>query len=146
MRVVRNGSVDPFSLLRREMDQWLHGLNRAVGNPAPTSGGVFPALNVWDAGEAFHVEAELPGLKWDELDVSVLGNELTLSGNYPAKSQENATYHRRERGVGSFKRVLKLPTEVNAEKVEAELSAGVLKLVLPKAEAAKPRKIEVRQG
>lgn len=141
MRLVRNGSVHPFPLLRREVSNFLQGVSRMPGVRME-----FPALNIWDEGEAIHVEAELPGLKLEDLEITLLGNELTLSGEYRHSASENTTYHRRERNVGSFNRVLQLPSEVNAEKVEAKLTAGVLSLTLPKAEAAKPHKINVAQG
>ena len=71
------------------------------------------------------------------------GGELSIRVNRPETADEGITYHRRERPVGSFGRAIKLPVEVDAERVEAELRDGVLTVVLPKAESAKPRKIAV---
>lgn len=104
----------------------------------------FPALNVWETDQAFLAEAELPGLKHDDLDIAVQGNEVTIQGKRGDGEDKGATYHRRERGVGSFSRVLRLPAEVDAERVTAELEDGVLLLTLPKTEQAKPRKITVK--
>ena len=86
---------------------------------------------------------EVPGLKTDQLDLSVVGDQLSIRVERPDAAQDGMTYHRRERPVGSFTRVLQLPVEVEADKVQADLNDGVLTIRLPKAEAAKPRKIQV---
>jgi len=102
-----------------------------------------PAVNLWETPEAVQVELEVPGLKSNELDVSVVGNQLSIKIEQSEGQEEGVTYHRRERPVGSFVRVLRLPVEVDANKVEADLKHGVLTVKLPKAEAARPRKIRV---
>ncbi len=102
-----------------------------------------PAINVWEQDDALKVEMELPGVKGEQLDISVAGGELSVKVNAPDDAQEGVTYHRRERPVGSFSRIVRLPIEVNADRVEADLRDGVLTITLPKAESAKPRKINV---
>jgi HSP20 family protein len=92
------------------------------------------------------VELELPGVKSDELELSVVGDELSIKVERPEVEREGAMYHRRERSVGSFARVLRLPIPVNPDRVEAELRHGVLSITLPKAESARPRKIQVSRG
>jgi len=109
-----------------------------------TSSPVFPALNVWEVGDNLYAEAELPGVKQDDLDISVVGGELTIKGRRQFSADEGTTFHRRERAMGEFTRILRLPVEVDSERVEASLKEGVLLLTLPKHEAAKPRKIEVK--
>lgn len=104
----------------------------------------FPALNIRDAGEEFVAEAELPGMKADQVDISVVGSELTIRGERSETVEEGGLFHCRERRSGSFTRVLRLPVEINADLVKAELQHGVLTIHLPKAEAAKPRKISVQ--
>lgn len=104
----------------------------------------FPALNVWDDGEAFLVEAEVPGLGLDDLDLTATGNELTLEGERQDVIEEGVTHHRRERGVGRFSRVIHLPAEVETDGVEANLRDGVLTIRLPKAASVRPRRIQVR--
>lgn len=105
----------------------------------------FPALNVWEEQEALHVEAELPGLNLEDLEIFVTGhNQLTIKGQRQPWVPEKATEHRRERPFGSFVRTLTLPFPVDDNKVEARLENGVLKLHLPKHEAARPRKIAVK--
>ncbi len=106
---------------------------------------IFPALNVWEREAALCVEAELPGIRSDDLDISVAGQQLVIKGRRPDfQAEVGVSFHRRERGVGEFVRALELPVEVDAAGVEAKLTDGVLLITLPKAEAAKPRKIEVK--
>jgi HSP20 family protein len=95
----------------------------------------------------YYVRAELPGVKTDELGISVTGDTLTLSGErkLPEES-EKASYHRREREAGSFSRVISLPTRLDVDKVKALAEDGVLTVVLPKAESAKPRQIAVKSS
>ena len=134
----------PIYHLRDDVDRLFSG---AFGQWAP--GGLLgagrgqPALNMWEQDDAVMVELEVPGLKGPQVDISVVGNQLSVKLERPELAQEGVTYHRRERPVGSFTRVLRLPTDVDADSVEAELSDGVLTITLPKAENAKPRKIEV---
>ena len=89
-----------------------------------------PAANVWEQDDALLVEMEVPGVKSDQVDISVAGGELSVKINRPEVDQEGVTYHRRERPVGSFTRVLRLPVEVDADRVEAELHDGVLTITL----------------
>ena len=105
---------------------------------------VFPPLNIWEDERTLFAEAELPGMKLGDVEVLVLGDELIVKGERKQESQENATYHRRERGVGAFSRVVRLPVAVDADKVSAGLRDGVLTITLPKAETAVPRKIQVK--
>lgn len=136
----------PISQLRREMDR-LFGDFLTEGNGGSTHAGrAFPTLNVWDEGERLMVEAEVPGLSMNDLEVVVQGNELTLRGQRKVADSEKATFHRRERAGGPFARTITLPVEIAGDKVEASLNQGVLTIVLPKAEAAKARRIEVKGG
>lgn len=140
-------AVHPIQQFRDEVDRLVTG---ALANPAIAgatrlvTGRGFPAVNVWEDREHLFVEAEVPGLTADQLDIAVVNDELTIKGERREKSEPQVAYHRRERGVGSFTRVLRLGSEVNAERVQATLSDGVLLLTLPKADAAKPRKVEVK--
>lgn len=128
--------------MRREMDRLFSGL---MGRESyRMSSGVYPSLNISEDGEKFYVEAELPGTRPEDLDISVEGNTLTLKGERKGEDLKNASYHRRERKLGSFQKAVALSADVNSEAVSAEFKNGVLKLVLPKAEHAKPRKIAVK--
>lgn len=104
----------------------------------------YPPLNVWEEGDVLRIEAEIPGVKIEDIEVSFDNGELTLKGEKKFDAKENAPLHRRERLYGSFARTLTLPWEVVADKVSAELKDGVLTVTLPKAEAAKPRKVAVK--
>ena len=134
----------PFHQLRDEMDRLLTGLfGPAADGLLPAMFRNQPAVNVWEREDALLVEMEVPGVKHDQLDISVAGGELSIRIQRPDVAQEGVTYHRRERPVGALGRVLRLPVEVDAERVEAQIRDGVLTITLPKAETAKPRKINV---
>jgi HSP20 family protein len=132
--------VFPFGDLRREVDRLFDDFS---GPLAGGRGRSFPAMNVWENEENLHVEAELPGLTMDDIEVTVVGDELSIKGERKP-AIEQGTFHRRERGVGEFTRFVTLPMDVDAEKVEAVLRDGVLTITLPKAAAAKPRRIQVK--
>jgi HSP20 family protein len=113
----------------------------AVRRLAPS----FPPVNVWEDDEAYHLEAELPGLKREDLDVQVRQrNQLTIQGERKPDPALQGAWHRRERGTGRFQRTFSLPVPVDADKVEARLENGVLHLTLPKAAEARPRRITVK--
>ncbi|MGC3969703.1 MAG: Hsp20/alpha crystallin family protein [Pirellulales bacterium] len=136
-----------FGQARREMDRVFGEVFGPVGTALDRLGvGGFPSLNVWEEADVLHAEAELPGVKSEDLDISVVGKQLTLRGRRGGPAVEQAVYHRRERAGGEFSRTVTLPYEVDADKVEASLVDGVLKLTLPKAEAAKPRKIAINRS
>ena len=102
-------------------------------------------MNVWEDNDTVFVEAELPGLDLKDLEIYVTGrNQLTLKGERKQNPPEQAVWHREERGTGSFARVLTLPVQVDADKVDARFENGVLLVKLAKHEAAKPRKITVK--
>jgi HSP20 family protein len=134
----------PLHQLRDEMDRLLSGFLRpAADGLLPSMFRNQPAVNVWEQGDALLVEMEVPGVKSDQVDISVQGGELSIKLDRPEEPREGVTYHRRERPSGSCIRLLRLPVEVNADRVEAEIRDGVLLIRLPKAESAKPRKINV---
>lgn len=147
--VIRRYGFTPFHQLRHEMDRLASDFFGPTGTPTSrwvSRTGAYPALNVWEAGDALYAEAEVPGLQGEDLDISVVDNDLTIRGVRRPTLAEGTTYHRQERGTGEFNRVLRLPVEVDANKVEATISDGVLLIKLPKAESAKPRKIKVSTG
>ena len=140
------GWTNPFEELermRRQMDWLSSGLSRGFfGEP---SAGVFPLMNVTEDKDNYYIRAELPGLKADELDISVTGDTFSISGERKLPDvDEKARYHRREREAGSFSRIVSLPAQIDAGKVEAQCTNGVLTATLPKAEAVKPKQISVK--
>jgi HSP20 family protein len=105
----------------------------------------YPLVNVREEADAFHVEAEVPGVTQDQIEVFVRrGTELTLQGERKQAVSESGTWHHQERSAGRFHRVLTLSVPVDSEKVEARLEHGVLHLLLPKSEAVKPHRIAVQ--
>lgn len=135
--------------LSREMDQ-LFGPRRR-GAASSIGIGTFPAMNLWEDENNLYVEAELPGFRNDEIEIHVTGKQMTVKGErQPPHDKdggcEDGRWHRRERGFGEFTRVIELSGRVDADAVSADLNLGVLKVTLPKSEAVKPRRIEVKAG
>ena len=107
----------------------------------------YPLVNVREEADAFYVEAEVPGVTQDQIEVLIRhGTELTLQGERKPASADTGTWHHRERGDGRFHRVLTLAAPVDADKVHARLENGVLHLVLPMVESVKPHRIPVKGG
>lgn len=131
--------------LRDEMNRLFNGvLTNGVPAWLPVRG--HPAVNVWETDEAVMAELEVPGVKNEQIDVSVAENELTLTIQRPQAELPGVTFHRRERPSGDFTRSIRLPVPVDPERVSAELHEGVLTISLPKAEGTRPRKISVKTG
>jgi len=107
------------------------------------SAGVFPLTNLTEDKNNYYVRAELPGVKGDELDIQVTGNNLAISGERKIAAEEEARYHRREREAGTFSRMIGLPGEVDTDKIGANLENGILTIAVSKAEIAKPKQISV---
>jgi HSP20 family protein len=105
----------------------------------------FPALNVWGNGENVIVTAELPGLEIEDLDISVLSNQLTIKGDRKGdKPADDAVSHRCERPVGEFVRTVRLPFAVENDQVTAKYENGVLTVVMPRHESTRPKRIEIK--
>jgi HSP20 family protein len=109
----------------------------------PFEGGL--AVDVYETEDNVVVEASLPGVKPEEIEVNLTGNVLTIKGETKFEKEENGErYIRRERRYGSFCRSVSLPAGLEGGKAEAEFEHGILKLTIPKAEAVKPKVIEVK--
>ncbi len=105
-----------------------------------------PSMDVSETGEEYLIELEVPGMDPDQLDLSISGHTLTISGEINEKeerSDENRDYHRIERNYGTFTRQVQLPEATETENVEADYSRGVLQIRVPKAQQAKTKKIDV---
>lgn len=112
---------------------------------AAESFGTKPSIDIVDRENEILVRAEVPGVKKDDLNIEVQGNQLFLSGKHEDESeQEQGNYLYRERRFGSFTRSIHLPEEVDSEKVKASCHDGILEITLPKAETAKRKKISVQ--
>lgn len=131
-----------FARLHEEMnrlfDRWGNGMR-----PFGRSG--YPLLNLWEDDNQLYVEAELPGMDLEDLEIYVTGdNQLSIKGQRKQPELQRGTWHRQERIHEPFARLIELPSPVDSEKVSAELKHGVLTVTLPKREAARPRRIEVK--
>ena len=105
-------------------------------------------LDVSETSNGFVVEIAVPGVKPEDIDITLQDNVLTISGEVRQSQNtgEKPNYHRVERRYGRFARSISLPTQIQSDAVQANLEHGVLRLELPKAEAVKPRKITVSGG
>ena len=135
--------ADPFdalSSLQQALDTF-----RSSGwlSAGPSGGGGYPPVNVFRKGDDFYVITEVPGVKKSELEVQVKGNTLRLAGTKLVSHPEKASVHRRERTQGRFDRAVTLPVAIDPDGVKAEYHDGILALFLPRAEADKPRSIQV---
>jgi HSP20 family protein len=140
-------TMNPFAALnelQREVNRLFDGYGVGADGGRWARPTTFPALNVWEDGDALYAEAEIPGVRQEDLEVYAVGNELTINGTRQPREGQDVSYHRRERGTGAFTRVITLPVDIEAEKVQATLKDGVLTVKLPKAEKARPRKITVK--
>jgi HSP20 family protein len=128
--------------MRHDLSQILTNRGGQVGVDSPA--GVFPFLNVTQDHDNFYIRSEVPGMTLNELEVSVTGRNVTISGERKIPSEDyQVSYHRREREEGKFRRQFNLPTDVESDQVQAKYRNGMLMIVLPKAESAKPKKITI---
>jgi HSP20 family protein len=138
---------EPLARLRREMAE----LDSALDLPADVTPFIeapvvaYPAINAWEDGDNAVIEAELPGLGLDDVNVLVGANEVTLSSNGKACQGEckGGTCVRKERKERAFSRTVALPWDIDAAKVSAKLADGVLTVRLPKSERSKPKKVAI---
>ena len=143
---------DPF----RELEDMSDRLNRMMSRPAlPRTNGKetmvvadwVPSVDVSETEGEYQIKAEIPDVKKEDVKVTVEDGVLTIQGERKQEKEEKGKkYHRVERSYGSFIRSFTLPDLVDEEKVKAEFKDGVLNLLLPKSEKAKPKAIEVKVG
>lgn len=142
-----------FDRTTRRWDPWreFDRLNREVSGifsmPGRRPVAAYPPLNIHTGEEDVVITAEIPGIDPSHIDLTVTGDVLSLKGTRrPHEAKEGETLHRRERGSGEFYRTVQLPYNVDGLKVQADYVNGVLRIVLPRAEADKPRKISITAG
>lgn len=127
---------------QREVDRMFASVAGAGRRPGLAY--TYPPVNLWEDDQNYFAEAELPGIPLDALEIFVSeGNQLTIQGERKPL-EAGGTWHRKERGFGKFSRTFTLPSEVDADKVEAKMEQGVLRVTLPKSERARPRRISVK--
>ena len=139
---------DPFRELRGLQDEmnrlFMTNFPRGFNDEEMASGGWTPSVDIYESEDEIVLEAELPGMKREEFEVSIENNVVTLKGSRRfEKKDEGDNYHRVERSYGTFTRSFSLPRSVSAENTKADFTNGVLRVSLPKREEAKARKIEV---
>lgn len=139
---------EPFRDMRRLHDMLDRVMDESVTGPYG-DGNYFEGLapiDVYQTDDDVVIEASMPGVKPEDIDISVTGDTLTLRGEVREEKEANGgrEYHVRERRYRRFARSLTLPSTVDSEKAEATMENGILELRIPKAEAAKPKQIEVK--
>jgi HSP20 family protein len=151
--MIRNSSsccLPPDSTgFAREVDRALGSFFGAPAFAAPgVAGGarVFPPLDVWETPESFVIRADVPGIALADLDLTVVGGEVTIAGGRERGENEGVGLRRRERAFGRFTRTVAIDADIDSGAVSATLKDGVLTVTLPKGASAKPRKITVNEG
>ncbi len=133
---------DPFEVMR-DLMRWDPF---AELGPGPAGAAFVPSFDVKETKDAYVFSADLPGVKQDDVDVSLTGRRLTISGEREEERKgEDERWFAYERSYGSFSRSFTLPEGIDADNVQAELKDGVLRVTLPKKPELKPRKIELKQ-
>ncbi len=134
------------SRLRSEMDRlWDEYFGAGRRGLQPLEEAWLPAVDVSESEDKITVKAEIPGLEAKDIDISMSGDTLTIKGEKKTETEEKEeNYHVVERSYGSFRRAMKLPALVDADRVEATYKNGVLTVVLPKKEEVKPKAIEIK--
>ena len=132
----------------RDIEDWQRQLEefmgRSFGRWTDGEGGWMPSIDVFEKDGKLMVKAELPGMKEEDIDVSVSDNSLIIRGEKKSESEVNEeNYYRSERSYGSFYRSIPLPSKVEADKIEANFEDGVLEVSLPKSAEVKPKKVAV---
>jgi len=132
---------DPITMLNELRKRQLQSMREAEGHEFA---GVYPAVNIYDDGDAFMVRAELPGIDKAKLDITTKGNRLSIRGERSCSQlAADVAFHRRERDMGTFHRVVSLPEHVDASKTTATYKNGILEIVCPRTEAAKAHRVEI---
>jgi HSP20 family protein len=133
-------TVFSLSPLPQQFDEMFKSMFAPAGHAAPRS---FPPLNAWEDEKNVIAEAELPGFKMEDIEITMSGRELTLRGQRKLERPENGAALMSERAEGEFTRTVRIGVPIDAEKVTATLRDGVLTITLPKAAVAQPRRIAV---
>lgn len=130
------------------LERWRPGLSLTPWRPfwwlPGEEGGWLPAVDAYEKDDKFVVKAELPGMKEEDIDVSVVGDTLSIKGEKKTETEvKEENYYRSERSYGSFFHSIPLPSAVDADKIEATYEDGVLEVTLPKIAKVKPKKVKV---
>jgi HSP20 family protein len=133
--------ADPFERLQRELDRMLD----TFGSGAASAAGVYPPVNVFDAGDNYVIKAELPGVDPAKVEIDVESETVVFRGERTFdEPQRDVGYHRREREQGVFRRVVRIPGRLGTEGARAEYRDGILTICVPKAKQTRPRRVEIQ--
>ena len=137
--------VPSLNELRREMDRLFENYVGATPGDLIRGRG-FPPVDVWEEGEALVVQAEVPGVGMDQIEVYARGSELTIKGCRPLASSGSSAVYRQEQQSGDFDRTVTLPIEIDPDRIEATLKDGLLTVRVPKPPLSQVRKVAVRSS
>ena len=138
-----NDAFDQFDRMRRQMDRMFGDWSGPAGIRSLAAGS-FPAVNIGVSEQQVDIYVFAAGVDPKTLNISLQQNLLTIEGERKIEYPENVQFYRQERSSGNFRRVLTLPEDVDADKVEARYRDGVLQITVQRREAVRPRQIEVK--
>ena len=131
--------------LRNEMDRLFDRFFGEKTSIEPIEGRWIPALDIVETKNAIVINAEIPGIDPQDINISITGDTLTIKGEKKQEKEEkDENYHKIERSYGSFSRSIRIPVDIHSEKIEAKYKNGILKITLPKKEESKPKEIKVK--
>ncbi len=143
--LTRRFPAPEFSLLRREMDRLFSDFQTERTDESLDSTVWMPRADLSEIEDAFILSVDLPGIRTEDVDVTLDDDTLTISGQRESSYEKSeGRFHRIERSFGRFLRTVRFSVPVNADGIEASFENGVLEVIVPKAETSKPRRIEVR--
>ncbi len=143
--LIRRRPINELMGLREDFDRLLNDTFRIFDEGYGERVGWKPAVDMEETEEDYIVKAEIPGIKKDDINISIADNKVVIAGEVAEeKDVQEKNYYLKERARGKFSRGFTLPTPVDSGKAEATFKDGILTLKLPKAEEAKPKQIEIK--
>ena len=137
-----HNTFEQLENMRRQMDR-LFG-DESGGQGRLLQAGVFPLINLTEDVDKFYLRAELAGVKSDDIEIQATAKSVSIAGERKIEPEDKGMqYHRREREAGKFSRIITMPVEIDPDRIEAKLQEGILTVLIPKAEAVKPRQITI---
>jgi len=149
MAIIRWDPFREISALQERMNRLLSDfrVRAPLGEEGMAQGAWIPAVDIYETKDSIVLNVELPGVSKEDLSLEVKDNTLTIKGEKKMEKDVNEeSYHRMERTYGSFMRAFTLPSTVQQDKVKAKFKDGILEILIPKVEEAKPKQIKVEVG
>lgn len=145
MSITRFRPLGDIVSLRDAMDRLFEDSFVRPGVWAPNGIALSVPVDIWEGKDAYHLRADVPGMKPEDIEINVTHDTVTISGELKSESEvKDEGWLRQERRIGKFARSFTLPVEIDSNKVDATFEHGVLHLTLPKSEAVRPKQIKVR--